>query len=81
DACEWVIAKVDSKKKPNIVSYPQFNPGFWDIIQNAGQSAMMQMLSDNIMKITADAWLGQMAVNVITRKPVQARMIDIRFIY
>lgn len=81
DACEWVKAKIDSKKKPDIVSYPQFTPGFWDILQSAGQSAMMQMLSDNIMKMTADAWLGETAVNVIFRNPVQARMIDIRFVY
>ncbi len=81
DACEWVKEKVSSEKKLDIVIYPRFEPGFLEMLQSAGQSAMMKMLSDNIMKMSADAVLGQMAVNVLTRKPAQARMVNISFSY
>lgn len=80
DACEWVKEKVDDGDKLDIAVYPKYEPGFWDMIAPQAQTAMMKMLTDKIMSLAPDAVFGQMAVNIVTRRPVQARMMEIKVI-
>ncbi|MDE5773882.1 MAG: S49 family peptidase, partial [Muribaculaceae bacterium] len=81
DACDWVKGKLDADQKYDIVAYPNYTPGFWDMIQSAGQSAVMRVMTDNIMQMAPDAVFGQKAADILKQKPAQARMIDIRFVY
>ena len=80
DACEWTKSKIDDGDKLDVVVYPKYDPGFWDMISPQAQTAMMKMLTDKIMSLAPDAVFGSIAVNIVTRKPVQARMIEIKVI-
>lgn len=89
NACDWVRNQVDDGQKLEVVAYPQLEPGIWDMLQTAGQSAMlqlqmggrselMQMLTQKIMTASDDEPMSRAAALILSRKPVQARMIEIK---
>lgn len=78
DACEWVETKAEGKGDLEVVLYPQLEPGFWDIVRTAGENALITRLADHIITLAPDAVMGEAAANVIRRKPIQARMTDVK---
>ena len=76
-ACDWVRGKVKDGEKLDEVYYPQYEPGFWDIVRTASQQAMVESLSEQILTLQPGAELSRKAAYIISRKPVQARMPDV----
>lgn len=77
DACDWVRGKCKKGDDLKIAVYPKLEPGFWDFVRSNSQSELMQMLTNKIMSMSPDEAFGRVAVNIIQRHPIQARMIEI----
>lgn len=77
-ACEWMKSNIENGDKLPIVSYPQLEPGFWDLIHAAGQNAMSRAITERFKNLIPDTEVCEIAVRILERKPVQARMQEFR---
>lgn len=78
DACDWVRGKVEDGDKLDVVAYPNFEPGFMDILMKQANTSVTQLVRENVAKLAPSAPYAEIAFRVVTRKPVQARMPDIQ---
>lgn len=77
DAIDWVKSKAEGKKKFNVVTYPEIESGFWDMVQLSMQTEGRIMLIREAMKIVPESRYATEVGDILRRKPVQARILPV----
>lgn len=75
-AIGWAAKKAGLADNYDVALYPELEPNFWDFLPTASTAALFESVS-KVMNPALDPRLANHAVEVMTRKPVQARMIPI----
>ncbi|MDE7496399.1 MAG: signal peptide peptidase SppA [Muribaculaceae bacterium] len=73
DAVDWVSAKAKLGSNYSVAVYPKLEPSIWDFIPSDAQLAVMAMLQSNFPG-QLDRRTFELACDILTRKPIQARM-------
>ncbi len=76
DAIRWAAKKSGLGENYDVALYPKYEPGFWDFLPDASNASLMEAVA-SAMNPALDPAYSRHAVEVLTRKPVQARMIPI----
>lgn len=78
DAMEWVAGKADMKDNYDIAVYPQFEPSFWDMIP-LGEALGLGDAVESYLKAHEDERaIMQQGMEILSRKPVQARALEVK---
>lgn len=75
---EWVAKKSKLDDNYDVVVYPRLSPNFWDLIASSGQFEMFADLSKTLSSETPDKSIQRSVFELITQRPVQARMMPIK---
>ncbi len=80
DAIDWVQAQVDKKggKKCDVAFYPEIDSNFWSLVQMSLQNEMRASLIEEATKLVPDAEAADELTRILSRKPVQARMMPMK---
>ena len=76
DAVKWAAKKAKLDDSYDVALYPEFEPSIWDFIPDS-KSARITELVKNTFGEGIDPELVRHTVYVVTRKPVQARMMPL----
>lgn len=82
EATDWVQTQITKNdgKMCDIVSYPQLESSFWDVVRISMQSEVQISLIKEAMKLCPEKDYAIEVANVLRRRPAQARMmpVDVR---
>lgn len=76
DAVKWTAKKAKLGDSYDVVPYPKTEPSFWDYIPDSKRAYIVTLVTDAFGD-KVDTEILKHAVHVVTRKPVQARMIPL----
>ncbi len=76
DALDWVVGKAGLKNNYNVVAYPRMESSIWDFLPSENELAFMAMIQRK-SPTGIDSHSLMKAADILSRKPVQARMQDI----
>lgn len=76
----WTAKKSGLGDNYDVALYPQTEPSFWDMLPSASSARIYEAVS-KAMNPSLDPRVAAHAVEVIRRKPIQARMIPIDLTY
>ncbi|MDE7160611.1 MAG: signal peptide peptidase SppA [Muribaculaceae bacterium] len=77
DAIDWVAGKCDMKGNHGVACYPQYEPGFWDLLSGSLNTELGEVMAQYGVD-RPEAVLIRYALDIVGREPVQARMIPVR---
>ncbi len=75
-AISWAAKKADLGENYEVALYPKYDANIWDFIPNSSVMSMVSMVS-KVLSADVDPAIAEHAVEVLTRKPVQARMLPL----
>lgn len=73
-ALEWVARKAGLGDNYDAALYPRLEPSIWDMIPSAATVRMEKMIRGAYGREIVDETMLRRAAEIVTRKPVQARM-------
>ena len=76
DAISWTAKRAKLGDNFDVALYPKTTPTFWDMLPSASSAAFYEAVAKSISPAT-DAKIAAHAMEVISRKPVQARMLPL----
>lgn len=76
DAISWTAKRAKLGDNFDVALYPKTTPTFWDMLPSASSAAFYEAMAKSINPAT-DAKIAAHAMEVISRKPVQARMLPL----
>lgn len=76
DAIAWAARKSALGDNYEVALYPRYEPGLWDFLPNAATVSLMETVAA-ALNPAMDPMYSRHAVEVLTRKPLQARMMPI----
>lgn len=77
EAIEWVAAKCDVKGNHGVGLYPKYEPSMWDMFSSAAASEV-KALAEEYSLNREEALMLRRGMGILSRNPVQARMIPVR---
>ncbi len=78
DAVKWVSEKADLKDNYDVAVYPEFEPSFWDMIPLADMVGIGTALESYMKAHESEREIIEKGIEVISRKPVQARALEVK---
>lgn len=80
-AIDWVQAKVNASKDKNpckVAFYPEMDDNFWSLVQMSMQNEMRSTLIKEAVKLVPEAEYAEEVELILSRRPVQARMMPFK---
>lgn len=80
DAIVWTAKRAKLGDNYDVALYPQTSPSFWDMLPTAASASVGEAVAD-AMNPGMNPKVAAHAVEILNRKPVQARMIPLDLAY
>lgn len=77
DAVTWTAKKAGIDGNYEVAIYPRLEPSVWDYLPQTGELAAMRLIKESL-GTQVDPEMVQTVLEVLRRKPVQARMIPMK---
>ena len=78
DAIDWVAGQAKIKGNHGVACYPEYEPTMWDRVLEAASQSQVGAKIAEVAGPGVDTKIGTAALDIINRRPVQARMLPVK---